>query len=82
MIWYLLQINYWGSIGCGDNTNQLIPIKIIGFNNEKVVAISCEECHILALTESGHVFSWGYNCFGQSCESITQQIKKFRLKWI
>jgi serine/threonine protein kinase len=54
-----------GRIGCGDNSNQLKPIKIIGFNNEKVVAISCGAGHTLALTECGHVFSWGYNAFGQ-----------------
>ncbi len=30
------------------------------FENEKIVMISCSNLHSLALTESGHVFGWGY----------------------
>jgi alpha-tubulin suppressor-like RCC1 family protein len=33
------------------------PIKVRGFNDEKVVMISCGLGHSVALTESGHVFS-------------------------
>jgi hypothetical protein len=36
-----------------------------GFNNERVVMISCGWNHSMALTECGHVYSWGYNKFGQ-----------------
>jgi alpha-tubulin suppressor-like RCC1 family protein len=36
-----------------------------GFYNEKVVMISCGGYHSMALTKSGFVFSWGYNCDGQ-----------------
>jgi hypothetical protein len=36
-----------------------------GFNNERVVMISCGGNHSMALTECGHVYSWGWNKFGQ-----------------
>jgi alpha-tubulin suppressor-like RCC1 family protein/tRNA A-37 threonylcarbamoyl transferase component Bud32 len=54
-----------GQIGIGCNDNQLIPIKVKGFNNARVVMISCGACHSMALTECGHVYSWGYNYSGQ-----------------
>jgi hypothetical protein len=57
--------NYWGQIGNGCNDNQLKPIKVKGFNNERVVMISCGEFYSMALTECGHVYSWGWNEFGQ-----------------
>jgi alpha-tubulin suppressor-like RCC1 family protein/tRNA A-37 threonylcarbamoyl transferase component Bud32 len=57
--------NDWGQIGNGCNSDQLIPIKVKGFNNERVVMISCGWTHSIALTECGHVYSWGSNDFGQ-----------------
>jgi alpha-tubulin suppressor-like RCC1 family protein len=54
-----------GQIGNGCNDNQLIPIKVKGFNNERVVMISCGYFHSMALTECGHVYSWGDNKCGQ-----------------
>jgi hypothetical protein len=57
--------NYFGQIGNGCNSDQLIPIKVKGFNNERVVMISCGYWHSIALTECGHVYSWGYNEWGQ-----------------
>jgi RCC1 and BTB domain-containing protein len=40
-------------------------LKINAFNGQKVKAISCGFRHALALTESGCVYSWGRNSFGQ-----------------
>jgi alpha-tubulin suppressor-like RCC1 family protein len=57
--------NNWGQIGNGCNYNQWIPIKVKGFNNERVVMISCCSRHSMALTECGHVYSWGSNECGQ-----------------
>jgi hypothetical protein len=57
--------NSYGQIGNRSNAAQVIPIKIKEFNNEKIKAISCGSCHSLALTESGRVYSWGWNDFGQ-----------------
>ncbi len=49
--------------GCNDK--QLSPIEVKGFNNERVVMISCGCYHSMALTECGHVYSWGHNLYGQ-----------------
>jgi hypothetical protein len=57
--------NKFGQIGNGCNSDQFIPIKVKGFNNEKVVMISCGWSHSMALTECGNVYSWGRNNFGQ-----------------
>ncbi len=62
---YVWGYNYWGQIGNGCNDNQLIPIKVKSFNNERVVMISCGYYHSMVLTECGHVYSWGYNGYGQ-----------------
>jgi alpha-tubulin suppressor-like RCC1 family protein len=45
-----------------------------GFNNEKVVMISCGSSHSTALTESGRVFSWGNNEFGRLGQNNTKDI--------
>jgi hypothetical protein len=62
---YAWGANDFGQIGNGCNDDQSIPIKVKGFNNERVVMISCGYLHSMALTECGHVYSWGYNKFGQ-----------------
>jgi alpha-tubulin suppressor-like RCC1 family protein len=71
--------NEWGQIGnrkSGDGKCQSIPIKINDFNEEKVVMISCGSDHSMALTESGRVFSWGNNEFGQSGHIYTNDVIK------
>ena len=62
---YAWGLNNYGQIGNGCNRNQSIPIKVKGFNNERVVMISCGYYHSMALTECGHVYSWGRNDCGQ-----------------
>ncbi len=57
--------NSSGQIGNGNNENQVEPTKVTGFNNQKVIMISTGLCHSMALTESGRVFSWGNNEWGQ-----------------
>ncbi len=59
---YAWGCNYWGQVGIGRsglNEFQSIPMKVNVFNDEKVVMISCGGLHLMALTERGHVFSWG-----------------------
>ncbi len=67
------EVYAWGENDCGQignerrgqNECQLIPIKLNGFSNEKIVMISCGDWYSMALTESGLVFSWGSNRSGQ-----------------
>jgi alpha-tubulin suppressor-like RCC1 family protein len=62
---YAWGVSRWGQIGNGCNRNQSIPIKVKGFNNERVVMISCGRFHSMALIERGNVYSWGYNKYEQ-----------------
>jgi alpha-tubulin suppressor-like RCC1 family protein len=57
--------NYLGQIGFGDNKMNLIPTKVKGLDENEIKMISCGFNHSMALTESGSVYSWGYNRFGQ-----------------
>ncbi len=69
--------NEFGQIGnerSGGNECQLIPIKVIGFNDEKVKQVSCGLWHSMALTESRRVFSWGQNSNGQLGQNKTDDI--------
>jgi len=43
---------------------QPFPTKVAALQNKKVVAISCGETHTLALTDSGHLYSFGANGCG------------------
>jgi alpha-tubulin suppressor-like RCC1 family protein len=61
---YAWGLNDHGQIGNasnGKNVSQSTPLKLNGFNDEKVVMISSGYNHSMALTESGRVFSWGDN---------------------
>jgi alpha-tubulin suppressor-like RCC1 family protein len=65
------QVFVWGYNSFGQTGNgseklfQLTPIKLNAFNNEKIITISCGFLHSMALTDCGHVYSWGYNNCGQ-----------------
>jgi RCC1 and BTB domain-containing protein len=55
------EVYAWGynvneRVGNWCDSNQLLPIKLNGFNDEKIVIISCGWSHSLALTESNRVF--------------------------
>jgi hypothetical protein len=68
--------NDCGQVGNGTIYNQLIPKKVNGFNNEKVVMISCGWRHSMALTESGRVFSWGLVSAGQLSDLNSTELNK------
>jgi alpha-tubulin suppressor-like RCC1 family protein len=64
------EVYAWGSNTVGQvgkclKTMQLSPIKVISLEQERVVRISCGGQHSLALSESGRVYGWGWNEFGQ-----------------
>ena len=44
--------------------------------NKKVVAISCGETHTLALTDSGHLYSFGAKCCGQLGQFLCEYEKR------
>ena len=54
-----------GQLGIGNNTNQQLPAKVNGMNGNFVEKIVCGMAHVLALTYSGELYSWGANSYGQ-----------------
>ncbi len=74
---YVWGDNRYRQLGIENFENvQLVPTKVIGFNNERVLMISCGLAHSLALTECGHVFSWGFNDCGQLGYQINNNERK------
>ena len=59
--------NKFGQLGLGD-TNMSLPPKLITYfknNKIKISQISCGYSHVLALSEKGDVYSWGFGGDGQ-----------------
>ena len=56
-----------GRLGHGDEENQLAPRRVpaAGFNGERVVMVAAGSGHTVALSEVGHVFTWGNSEDGQ-----------------
>lgn len=57
-----------GRLGLGDNVRTQFTFKSvqgIGESRERVIAVALGQDHTLALTNSGSVWSWGSNNFGQ-----------------
>ena len=52
----------YGQLGHGDEENQLAPRRVpaAAFNGERVVMVAAGGAHTVALSEAGHVFTWGY----------------------
>nr|XP_027202319.1 RCC1 and BTB domain-containing protein 2-like [Dermatophagoides pteronyssinus] len=57
--------NFWGQLGLGDNHNRFQPTLLRRLKRENIVEIACGQHHSVALTRSGHLFTWGHNAFGQ-----------------
>jgi hypothetical protein len=57
---------------------QPFPTKVVALQNKKVVAISCGETHTLALTDSGHLYSFGANGCGQLGQFLCEYEKRRR----
>lgn len=54
-----------GMIGNGDVVGSLSPSPLTHIYGAPVISLSCGEQHSMALTNSGVVWSWGNNGFGQ-----------------
>ena len=56
-----------GQLGHGNRENQLAPRRVpeAGFNGERVVMVAAGDAHTVALSEAGHVFTWGCGECGQ-----------------
>ncbi|KXJ15070.1 RCC1 and BTB domain-containing protein 1 [Exaiptasia diaphana] len=54
-----------GQLGVGNNTNQPCPCRVIGLVGVVITQIMCGYAHSLALSDSGCLYSWGANSYGQ-----------------
>ena len=54
----------WGRLGHGNVQSNEIPMKIMALTQYRVVSLAADN-HCLAVTDSGILFSWGLNEYGQ-----------------
>ena len=61
--------NYFGQLGRAhrniDDPDNRVLRRVTGFGGERVTRIAAGFAHGAALMESGQLFVWGYNVFGQ-----------------
>ncbi|CAG2168343.1 unnamed protein product [Oppiella nova] len=58
--------NGHGQVGNGTGSNQSVPIRVNGLLEScRIVSISCGHFHSMAVSDTGAVYSWGYNAHGQ-----------------
>ena len=65
--------NNYSQLGNGDTTQQNTPILINTGDlvNKVIVSIVCGSFHTIALDNTGHVYTWGYNEQGQLGDGTT-----------
>lgn len=57
--------NQHGQLGDGTNIDRHTPVPIALSSNVKVVAIAAGQFHSVILTDTGDVYTFGSNQFGQ-----------------
>uniref|UniRef100_F6YMX2 RCC1 and BTB domain-containing protein 1 n=1 Tax=Ciona intestinalis TaxID=7719 RepID=F6YMX2_CIOIN len=63
---YTWGYNNCGQIGSGSTANQGSPRKVTAcIGNKRIIDITCGQTTSLCVTDSGEVYSWGYNGNGQ-----------------
>ena len=56
-----------GNLGHGDTQSLRVTTRVsaAGFNDERIVMLAAGGFHMVALSEEGHVYSWGQGRYGQ-----------------
>ncbi|CAG5121379.1 unnamed protein product, partial [Candidula unifasciata] len=64
---YAFGSNYYGCLGCEVEEDEvLFPVRIDFFLDLPVQEIACGDAHVVVLTRSGHVYTWGSGEFGNN----------------
>jgi len=75
---------YDGRLGHSDQQHQPLPKKVEAFAGQRVVAVSAEAMHSLAVTADGAVFTWGKGeagCLGHGEDLSNQLLPKKVEEW-
>lgn len=57
---YSIGRSEYGRLGLGEGVEETpLPVRITGLKDKKVTSIACGEAVSFAITEEGHLFSWG-----------------------
>lgn len=64
---YAFGSDYWGCIGCNNELDEEVvtPYRVRFFDENPVERVACGECHVVALTASKEVYSWGCGEYGR-----------------
>ncbi|CAH3150225.1 unnamed protein product [Porites lobata] len=64
---YAFGSDYWGCIGCNNELDEEVvtPYRVRFFDENPVEQVACGECHVVALTASKEVYSWGCGEYGR-----------------
>ncbi|MDR1294413.1 MAG: hypothetical protein LBK59_05570, partial [Bifidobacteriaceae bacterium] len=57
--------NWIGQLGNGTTVASVLPTRVIGLDSVNVKTVDVGNSHMLALSQSGDVFAWGANYYGQ-----------------
>eukprot|EP01018_Ginkgo_biloba_P019306 Gb_14008 [translate_table: standard] len=55
----------YGQLGHGDNEDHLVPHRVEGLRDARIIQISGGWRHTMALDVEGRLYGWGWNKFGQ-----------------
>lgn len=68
----------FGRLGLNDvKKTQLTPVEVVAFSKNPVAVLSAGDFHMLALTQDGQVYSWGYGVDGQTGHSAVRFYEMF-----
>ena len=57
--------NDTGQLGDGSKTNRRSPVQVSGLSGLTIVQVAGGRNHAMALSDDGHVYTWGSNQYGQ-----------------
>ena len=59
-----------GKLGLGDAANHLVPTRVKALRAERVTQCAAGLAHSVAVTESGHVMTWGSAAAGRQTMGV------------
>ena len=76
---YAWGFNDVGQLGLGHRFNSHNPLQVDALATEHIVDVACGQQHVVAVTKTGNVYSWGLGVFGQLGHGALHNERKPRL---